>query len=90
MSSSDLCRFKQNCLKATEGFNHVLLHFNERQHYLSEVHKRTWQQIKSRGETAVKKVTQVSASTTTTTTMKIPQDEPRASWSYIWTSSRSD
>lgn len=44
-------RFKQNCLKATEGFNYVLQHLHSQQYYLKEVRQRKWQEMKQRGET---------------------------------------
>ncbi len=43
-------RFKNNCVRATEGFNHVLHHFQQQQQYLKEVRSRKWQEMKTKGE----------------------------------------
>jgi len=49
-------RFKNNCHRATDGFNHVLAHLHQqRQQYLSDVrHLTKFQEIKTRGETAIR------------------------------------
>jgi len=47
-------RFKKNCVKATEGFNHVLNHLYEQQQYLSELKQRKSLEIKTKGEYAIK------------------------------------
>lgn len=47
-------RFKNNCMKATQGFNHVLKHLHEQQQYLAELRQRKSQEMKARGENAIK------------------------------------
>ena len=47
-------RFKNNCIKATEGFNYVLKHFHEKQLYLNELKQRKALEMKTRGENAIK------------------------------------
>lgn len=47
-------RFKNNCVKATEGFNHVLIRFHEKQQYLTELKQKTSLEIKTRSENAIK------------------------------------
>ena len=44
-------RFKDNCRKATDGFNHVLHQLSAQQAYISEVRYRKWQEMKSKSET---------------------------------------
>jgi len=46
-------RFKKNCVKATDGFNHVLNHLHEKQLYLSELKQRKSHEIKTKGEYAL-------------------------------------
>lgn len=43
-------RFKQNCLKATDGFNFVLERLHDRQMYLKEIHGKRWQEMRDRSE----------------------------------------
>jgi len=43
-------RFKDNCRKATDGFNHVLHQLSAQQAYISEVRQRKWQEMKSKSE----------------------------------------
>lgn len=43
-------RFKKNCHRATEGFNHVLTQVQNQQAYLKDVRDRNWQAMKNRGE----------------------------------------
>merc|ERR1719429_200536 len=45
--------FKKNCVKATDGFNHVLNHLYEKQQYLSELKQRKSHEIKTKGEYAL-------------------------------------
>jgi len=47
-------RFKNNCHRATDGFNHVMAHLHMRQQYLSDMHLRKFQEIKNKGETAIR------------------------------------
>merc|ERR1712080_117345 len=47
-------RFKNNCVKATEGFNYVLLRFHEKQQYLTELKKRQSLEIKTKSENAIR------------------------------------
>ena len=47
-------RFKNNCSRATDGFNYVLNHLHEKQQYLAELRQRKSQEIKARGENAIK------------------------------------
>merc|ERR1719511_365805 len=46
-------RFKKNCVRATEGFNHVLNHLYEKQQYLSELKQRKSLEMKTKGENAI-------------------------------------
>ena len=48
-------RFKNNCHRATDGFNHVLAHLHQRQQYLSDMRDRKFQEIKTRGKEAIAK-----------------------------------
>ena len=50
MKSFGVERFKQNCSKATEGFNVVLHHLHQRQHLFSEIREKKWQDMKHRSE----------------------------------------
>ena len=50
MKSFGVERFKQNCGRATAGFNHVLQHLQSRQQHLSEIRAKKWQEVKDRGE----------------------------------------
>ena len=43
-------RFKRNCLKATDGFNHVLQHLHQRQHQFSEIREKKWQDMRLKSE----------------------------------------
>lgn len=43
-------RFKQNCTKATEGFNFVLAQLQSQQHFLNKVGLKKWQEMKERSE----------------------------------------
>ncbi|XP_059080869.1 PRELI domain-containing protein 1, mitochondrial-like [Tigriopus californicus] len=43
-------RFKQNCTRATDGFNHVLAHFHHQQHYINEMRVKKWNEMKHKGE----------------------------------------
>ena len=45
-------RFKQNCHRATEGFNYVLQRFHTQQHYLNEVRARKWREMREKAKTA--------------------------------------
>ena len=47
-------RFKNNCARATDGFDYVLKHLHEKQQYLTELRQRKSQEIKARGENAIK------------------------------------
>lgn len=47
-------RFKQNCSRATEGFNHVLRH---QQLYLREMREKKWQEMRDKGEAIREKIT---------------------------------
>jgi len=47
-------RFKNNCSRATEGFNHVLIQFHEKHQYLTELKHRKSLEIKAKGEQALK------------------------------------
>ena len=42
-------RFKQNCQRATDGFNHVLVRLHSQQQHLSEIRARKWQEVKETG-----------------------------------------
>jgi len=42
-------RFKQNCQRATDGFNHVLHRLHSQQQHLSEMRARKWQEMKDTG-----------------------------------------
>jgi len=46
-------RFKKNCVRATDGFNHVLNHLYQQQQYLSELKQRKSLEIKTKGEYAI-------------------------------------
>ena len=54
MKNFGIERFKNNCVKATEGFNHVLIRFHEKQLYLTELKQRKSLEIKTRSENAIK------------------------------------
>merc|ERR1712141_203455 len=43
-------RFKSNCVKATEGFNIVLQHFQDQQCHLRKIRVQKWQEMRDRGE----------------------------------------
>lgn len=43
-------RFKQNCHRATHGFNHVLEELSSRQVYLNQVGHRKWSEMMTKGE----------------------------------------
>jgi len=47
-------RFKNNCIKATDGFNHVLKHLHEKHMYLADLKQRKSLEIKTKGENAIK------------------------------------
>ena len=38
-------RFKGNCVKATEGFNIVLQHFQDQQCHLRKIRVQKWQEV---------------------------------------------
>ena len=42
MKSFGIERFKQNCTRATEGFNHVLYHL----HQMKQVREKKWTEMK--------------------------------------------
>eukprot|EP00095_Tigriopus_kingsejongensis_P007935 maker-scaffold169_size292178-snap-gene-1.31 protein:Tk07935 transcript:maker-scaffold169_size292178-snap-gene-1.31-mRNA-1 annotation:"preli-like" len=43
-------RFKQNCQRATQGFNHVLTHLQTQQHHINEMRLKKWNEMKQKGE----------------------------------------
>ena len=43
-------RFKKNCLRASEGFNHVLQRLSDQQHYLQELRLKKWHEVKHKTE----------------------------------------
>ena len=45
-------RFKQNCTKATEGFNHVLYHL----HYMKQVREKKWTEMKEMKQKGVEAI----------------------------------
>ena len=56
-------RFKQNCTKATEGFNHVLYHL----HQMKQVREKKWtemKEMKQKGVEALRDKMTVKALTT--------------------------
>ena len=48
-------RFKGNCVKATEGFNIVLQHFQDQQCHLRKIRVQKWQEVISKS--LIKKIT---------------------------------
>ena len=57
-------RFKQNCTKATEGFNHVLYHL----HHMKQVREKKWtemKEMKQKGVEAIRDKMTVKALTNT-------------------------
>lgn len=55
-------RFKKNCTRATEGFNHVMEHLHERQHFLNDIRLKKIQEIKIKGETVIRNATDIAKS----------------------------
>jgi len=49
-------RFKSNCVKATEGFNIVLQHFQDQQCHLRKIRVQKWQEMRDRGELLREKI----------------------------------
>ena len=49
-------RFKGNCVKATEGFNIVLQHFQDQQCHLRKIRFQKWQEMRDRGEQLREKI----------------------------------
>ena len=69
-------RFKNNCHRATEGFNHVLGQIQERQIYLSQMPKRKFNQIRSKGEHAIRNATDLAKSKAANTGKVFAQSGP--------------
>ncbi len=40
-------RFKQNCQRATAGFDHVLAHLQSRQQHLAEIRAKKWGEVRA-------------------------------------------
>ena len=53
MKNFGIERFKNNCHKATDGFNLVMAHLHTRQLYLKDMQMKKFQQIKARGEEVI-------------------------------------
>ena len=49
-------RFKGNCVKATEGFNIVLQHFQDQQCHLRKIRVQKWQEMRDKGELLREKI----------------------------------
>lgn len=70
-------RFKNNCMKATEGFNHVLAHLQERQPvFLSQAQKRKFHEIRSKGETAIRNAKDMAKAKAANTARVLAESEP--------------
>jgi len=62
-------RFKNNCHRATDGFNHVMAHLHQRQQYLRDLQLQKFQAIKSKGENAIRNAKDMAKAANTAATL---------------------